>query len=118
MTYVITEPCVDVKDGDCTEACPVECIYEGGRMFYIQPDECINCGLCLSLCPVDAIYFDEEVPASAREYERINREFFAGEVSGLGAPGGWTPAISTAADHPEVAALPRRATASAQEDEA
>src|SRR5687768_5162494 len=58
MAYIITEPCIDIKDGDCTAACPVDCIYEGGRMFYIQPDECINCGLCLSICPVDAIYFD------------------------------------------------------------
>ena len=42
MAYVITEPCIDIKDGDCTVACPVDCIYEGGRMFYIQPEECIN----------------------------------------------------------------------------
>ena len=55
MAYIITEPCIDVKDGDCTAACPVDCIYEGGRMFYIHPEECINCGLCLSICPVDAI---------------------------------------------------------------
>jgi hypothetical protein len=42
MAYVITAPCIDVKDGSCTAACPVDCIYEGARMFYIHPDECIN----------------------------------------------------------------------------
>ena len=52
MTYVIAETCIDVKDGVCTEACPVDCIYEGGRMYYIQPDECVNCALCVSVCPV------------------------------------------------------------------
>ena len=49
MTYVIVSTCIDVKDGACQEACPVECIYEGGRMMYIQPAECIDCGLCLSV---------------------------------------------------------------------
>ena len=44
MTYVIAEPCVDVKDKSCIEECPVDCIYEGGRMLYIQPDECVDCG--------------------------------------------------------------------------
>ena len=39
MTYVIAEPCVDVKDKSCIEECPVDCIYEGGRMLYIQPDD-------------------------------------------------------------------------------
>ncbi|MGA0986273.1 MAG: ferredoxin, partial [Candidatus Nanopelagicales bacterium] len=29
MTYVISEPCVDVKDKSCIEECPVDCIYEG-----------------------------------------------------------------------------------------
>lgn len=44
MTYVIAEPCVDVLDRSCVEECPVDCIYEGSRMLYIQPDECIDCG--------------------------------------------------------------------------
>jgi ferredoxin-like protein FixX len=46
MTYVITDACIDVKDKTCLDACPVDCIYEGGRTLYIQPDECIDCGLC------------------------------------------------------------------------
>jgi NAD-dependent dihydropyrimidine dehydrogenase PreA subunit len=108
MTYVITEPCIDVKDGDCTEACPVECIYEGGRMFYIHPDECINCGLCLSICPVDAIYWDRELPDDQRHFETINREFFGSEVTNLGSPGGWEKKLTTSVDHPDVAAIPLR----------
>jgi hypothetical protein len=44
VTYVIAEPCIDVKDKSCIEECPVDCIYEGDRMLYIQPDECVDCG--------------------------------------------------------------------------
>jgi ferredoxin len=113
MAYIITEPCIDVKDGDCTQACPVDCIYEGGRMFYIQPDECINCGLCLSICPVDAIVWDGEITPDMQRFEAINRDFFGDEVTGWGAPGGWDAAHTTHIDHPAVAAYPKRATAEA-----
>lgn len=110
MTYVITEPCIDIKDGDCTEVCPVDCIYEGARMFYIHPDECINCGLCLSICPVDAIYWDRELPEGARVFEQINRDYFGADVSGLGLPGGWDESSTTGTDHPHIAAMPIRET--------
>lgn len=106
MTYVITEPCIDVKDGDCTAACPVDCIYEGGRMFYIQPDECVNCGLCLSICPVDAIAWEGELPEAKRDFIGINRDYFGDAVTGLGSPGGWDPKRTTDIDHPAVAAYP------------
>ena len=108
MAYIISEPCIDVKDSACTLACPVDCIYEGGRMFYIHPDECINCGLCLSICPVDAILYDEEMPASLKPFEAANREFFGPEVTGWGDPGGWDEAHTTQMDHPLVAAYPLR----------
>ena len=49
MTHVITSPCIDVKDGACVQCCPVDCIYEGGRTLYIQPEECIDCG-CVYRC--------------------------------------------------------------------
>lgn len=106
MAYIITEPCIDVKDGACTAACPVDSIYEGGRMFYIHPDECINCGLCLSICPVDAIAYDEEVTEAQRHYIAVNRDYFGPEVSGLGSPGGWDKGRSRNLDHPLVAARP------------
>ena len=52
MTYVIALPCVDVKDKACIDECPVDCIYEGERMLYIHPDECVDCGACEPVCPV------------------------------------------------------------------
>ena len=55
MTYVIAEPCVDVKDLTCVDECPVDCIYEGERMLYIHPDECVDCGACEPVCPNKAI---------------------------------------------------------------
>jgi NAD-dependent dihydropyrimidine dehydrogenase PreA subunit len=51
MTYTIAEPCIDVKDKACVEECPVDCIYEGPRMLYIHPEECIDCGACEPVCP-------------------------------------------------------------------
>ena len=112
LAYVITTPCIDVKDGDCTVACPVDCIYEGGRMFYIHPEECINCGLCLSICPVDAIVWDEEIPDDKRVYLDINRDFFGPSVTGLGSPGGWQRGEVLDKDHPFVAGLPKQTAAS------
>ena len=102
MTYVINEACIDVKDGICTDVCPVDCIYEGGRMFYIQPDECIDCAICESVCPVDAIMQEDELPESSQDFLRINAEFFGPEVTGWGQPGGLTAEFRTSDDHPEV----------------
>ncbi len=62
MTYTIAEPCVDLKDKACIEECPVDCIYEGARMLYIHPDECVDCGACEPVCPVEAIYYEDDVP--------------------------------------------------------
>ncbi len=56
MTYVIALPCVDLKDRACVDECPVDCIYEGDRMLYIHPDECVDCGACEPVCPVEAIF--------------------------------------------------------------
>ena len=63
MPHVITSPCIGTKDQACTEVCPVECIYDAGEMFLIQPDECIDCGACVPACPVSAIFPEEDVPA-------------------------------------------------------
>ena len=60
MTYVISEPCIDVKDKSCIEECPVDCIYEGDRMLYIHPDECVDCGACEPVCPVEAIFYEDD----------------------------------------------------------
>ncbi|MBY3307710.1 ferredoxin family protein [Rhizobium laguerreae] len=102
MAYVITQPCIDVKDGACQVACPVECIYEGGRMMYIQPSECIACGLCLSVCPVDAIFEDRDTPIDRRHFIAANKEFFEDAVTGWGRPGGAGPKYRSEMDHPLV----------------
>ena len=60
MAYVVGEPCVDCKYGDCVDVCPVECFYEGDDMLYINPEECIDCTACEPVCPVLAITSDDQ----------------------------------------------------------
>lgn len=103
MVYVIAEPCIDVKDRACVEECPVDCIYEGERMLYIQPDECIDCAACEPVCPVEAIAYEDDVPDMWAEFTAINREFFEDSVTGLGQPGGAATVGVQATDHPKVA---------------
>ena len=75
MTYVICEPCVKCKYGDCVEVCPVDCIYEGDDMLYINPDECIDCDACVRACPAEAIFIDDEVPEQWTSFIQINADF-------------------------------------------
>jgi NAD-dependent dihydropyrimidine dehydrogenase PreA subunit len=105
MAYVITEPCVDVHERACMEECPVDCIYDGLRKGYIQPDECVECGACVPVCPVQAIFEQDDLPAEWRHYVDVDREFFREGVSGLGAPGGAIRLGPLGIDHPFVAAL-------------
>ena len=72
MTYIVQEPCVLCKYGDCVEVCPVECFYEGDDMLYINPEECIDCDACVPACPVDAIVSEEE---AAEEWIEKNANF-------------------------------------------
>lgn len=83
MAYIIAEPCIDVCDTSCVEVCPVDCIYprEGyanpeGKMLYIHPDECIDCGACEPECPVEAIYEATIVPEKWQKYVKINADYF------------------------------------------
>lgn len=78
MPFVITEPCIGVKDATCVDVCPVDCIQttDVDDMFYIDPVACIDCAYCESVCPVDAIFDEFTVPAKWREYVRKNREYF------------------------------------------
>jgi NAD-dependent dihydropyrimidine dehydrogenase PreA subunit len=78
MTYVIMSACEGVKDGSCVKVCPVDCIHEGETMFYIDPVECIACGLCETICPEDAIRPIDEVPEEEASYIEKNAEFFKG----------------------------------------
>ena len=81
----------------------MDCIYEGGRMLYIQPDECVDCGACEPVCPVEAIYYEDDVPGEFTQYKEINEEFF----SELGSPGGASKVGAQASDHPIVVAHPK-----------
>ncbi len=80
MAYVITQPCIDVKDGGCVDVCPVDCIggEEQDRQLFIDPEQCVDCDLCLTVCPVDAIYREEEVPTEWAHFKQLNRQFFEG----------------------------------------
>jgi NAD-dependent dihydropyrimidine dehydrogenase PreA subunit len=102
VTYVIAEPCVDVKDKACIEECPVDCIYEGARMLYIHPDECVDCGACEPVCPVEAIYYEDDVPDQWAQYTQINADFF----EELGSPGGASKVGMTENDPQSVKDLP------------
>ncbi len=78
MTYVITETCVDLKDASCVEVCPVNCIYstDDDRLYYISPDECIDCGACEPECPVTAIFSEDAVPSDQEAWTKINAVWF------------------------------------------
>ncbi|MBB1587344.1 MAG: ferredoxin family protein [Propionibacterium sp.] len=102
MTYIIALPCVDVKDRACVEECPVDCIYEGNRMLYIHPEECVDCGACEPVCPVEAIYYEDDLPEDQEEYFDINAQFF----ENLGSPGGAARLGPVDQDHPTVEQLP------------
>lgn len=108
MTLVIKGDCIDVKDGICTTSCPVDCIYEGGRMFYIHPGECIECGMCESICPVDAIRYADELTGADAEFTRLNAEAFLAADGSLSEPGGWSRGMTRLKDPEAIAALPPR----------
>jgi NAD-dependent dihydropyrimidine dehydrogenase PreA subunit len=77
MTYVITQGCADVLDKSCLEVCPADCLYEGNRMMYINPAECIDCGACEPVCPQQAIYHEELLPADLLPFLDANAQFIA-----------------------------------------
>jgi ferredoxin len=84
MTYIIAEPCIDVKDTTCVDVCPVDCIhprkdeseFESAAQLYINPDECIDCGACEPACPVEAIFPEEEVPEKWKQFIQVNYDYW------------------------------------------
>lgn len=92
MPFVIGSACIDTMDKSCMEECPVDCIYEGDRKLYIQPNECIDCGACEAVCPVEAISPHRKVPEDQKEFVADNARFFLETLPGrsapLGSPGG------------------------------
>jgi NAD-dependent dihydropyrimidine dehydrogenase PreA subunit len=80
MTYVITEPCIGVKDLSCIDVCPVDCIYgkDEDEQLYIDPETCIDCAACEVVCPVTAIFFEDDVPGQWKSDVDKNRLYFEG----------------------------------------
>jgi cold shock CspA family protein/NAD-dependent dihydropyrimidine dehydrogenase PreA subunit len=79
MTHIIAEPCIGAKDTACVDVCPVGCIYgraHDWEQLYIQPEECIDCGLCVDACPVHAIVPMEEVPDKWKAFIAKNYQHF------------------------------------------
>lgn len=78
MSYVIAEPCIEVKNGACVEVCPVDCIHTTPQepQHYVDPDICIECEQCALVCPVDAIFLDRELPPEWTRFIEINARFF------------------------------------------
>jgi NAD-dependent dihydropyrimidine dehydrogenase PreA subunit len=84
VTYVIAEPCIDVKDLSCVEVCPVDCIHPTDhepdfadvRQLFIDPEECIDCDACVEVCPVDAIFADDQLPQEWEHYTKINADYY------------------------------------------
>lgn len=74
MTFVVTESCIRCQYTDCVEVCPVDCFHEAPNMLVINPDECIDCNLCVPQCPVDAIFADDELPADQELFLQINQD--------------------------------------------
>lgn len=97
MAYIIAEPCVGTCDTACVDVCPVDCIHPTkeewdeagfdennleGKMLYIDPEECIDCGACEPECPVEAIFEESEVPEEWNKYIKINYDYFDRDYSG------------------------------------
>ena len=84
MAHVIAEPCVGTKDTACVDVCPVDCIHPGpaderngsADQLFIDPDTCIDCGLCVDECPVQAIFPEEDLPDEWKDYVEKNADWF------------------------------------------
>ena len=84
MPHVITEPCIGTKDTACVLVCPVDCIhprkdeaaFDAAKQLFIDPNTCIDCGLCVDECPVKAIFTEDDVPTKWKHYIQLNADAF------------------------------------------
>jgi NAD-dependent dihydropyrimidine dehydrogenase PreA subunit len=106
MPYFIAAACIDVMDKSCIEECPVDCIYEGERKLYINPEECISCGACEPACPEVAVIADFQSSPETDQFAADNELFFTvplpGRAEPLGTPGGSAETGRIGADTPLV----------------
>lgn len=77
MTYVVAEPCIKCKYTDCVPVCPVDAFHEGPNFMVIDPEECIDCSLCVDECPVGAIFNEPDLPPEYERYIALNAELTA-----------------------------------------
>ena len=78
MTYIVKDECIKCKLTDCVEVCPVDCFYEGENMLVINPDECIDCGVCEPECPINAIVADTSYQENDKnKWLLLNKKFSA-----------------------------------------
>jgi ferredoxin len=73
MTHVVTDSCIGCKYTDCVAVCPVECFHEGPNFLVINPDVCIDCGICIAECPVEAIVDQKDLAQDQAEYLELNK---------------------------------------------
>ncbi|QQX88131.1 4Fe-4S binding protein [Cupriavidus necator] len=73
MAYVVTEPCINCRYGECVEVCPVEAFHQGPNFMAIDPEVCINCSICEMVCPVAAIKSEYDLKEDERAFIEINR---------------------------------------------
>ena len=74
MAHIVADPCVKCKYTDCVAVCPVDCFHEGVNLLVIDPEVCIDCGLCPPECPTSAIFAEEDVPANQQHFTALNAE--------------------------------------------
>ncbi|SCZ49691.1 ferredoxin FdxA [Thiohalomonas denitrificans] len=74
MTYVVTDNCIRCKYTDCVDVCPVDCFHEGPNFLAIDPEECIDCTLCVPECPAEAIFADDDLPEDQTHFLELNAE--------------------------------------------
>jgi ferredoxin len=74
MTHVVMESCIRCRYTDCVDVCPVDCFRIGPNFIVIDPDECIDCAVCIPECPVGAIVAEEDVPENQKQFIDLNAE--------------------------------------------
>ena len=72
MTYVVTENCIRCKYTDCVDVCPVDCFHGGPNFLVIDPEECIDCDVCVAECPAEAIFSEDDLPEGQEQFIEIN----------------------------------------------
>ena len=72
MTYIVTQNCIRCKYTDCVDVCPVDCFHGGPNFLVIDPEECIDCDVCVAECPAEAIFPEDDLPEGQTQFIEIN----------------------------------------------